>query len=139
VFIIDGVLLLLLLGLTRGSFRLISEFVLRRRSVGRRCAIYGTANGLATIQEAVRDAPLRIIGFIDDNALNRKMRVGGYSVLGGYETLRALIEIRALDCVIVNTPLVDVERLAALETACRNADVELLRLHVNLQPLSSVS
>jgi UDP-GlcNAc:undecaprenyl-phosphate GlcNAc-1-phosphate transferase len=140
VFIIDGVLLLTLLVATRGSFRLIGEFAHRRQSSGWRCLIYGTGGAsLATIHEAFGNRPLKIVGFIDDNPANRKTRVGGYSVLGGYETLDRLVSAGDVDCVVVNTHLLDAERLQALEQACQEASVELLRLHVDLKPLTAVS
>ena len=140
VFVIYGVLLLLLLAGTRASFRLMGEFIGRRRSAGRRCVIYGT-NGasLATIHEAFDGVPLKIVGFIDDNPMNRRTRVGGYSVLGGFDELLRLVIGSHVDCVVLNTHLLDVGRLQELEQACGTTDIELLRLHVNLKPLSAVS
>ena len=131
---------MLLLAGTRASFRLIGEFVGRRRSAGRRCVIYGTSGAsLATIHEAFGDEPLKIVGFIDDNPMHRHMRVGGYSVLGGFDELLRLVIGGHVDCVVLNTQLLDVERLQELEQACGTTDTELLRLHVNLKPLSAVS
>ena len=53
VFVIDATVLVLLLAGTRASFRLVGEFVDRRRSEGQRCLIYGTGGAsLATIREA---------------------------------------------------------------------------------------
>jgi UDP-GlcNAc:undecaprenyl-phosphate GlcNAc-1-phosphate transferase len=140
VFIIYGVLLFLLLVVTRGSFRLMGEFIHRRRSTGLRCAVYGTGGAsLATIHEAFGDAPLKIVGFIDDNPSARRTRVGGYSVLGGFDVLLELVTSGQVDCVVLNTHLLEAARLQELEHACREAEIELLRLHVDLKPLSAVS
>ncbi len=140
VFVIYGVILLLLLAGTRASFRLMGEFVHRRQSQGQRCAIYGTGDAsLATIHEAFGAVPLKIVGFIDDNPMTRRTRVGGYSVLGGFDVLSRLVAGGHVDCVVLNTHLLDLDHLQRLEEACRDADVELLRLHVNLKPLSAVS
>ncbi len=136
VFVIDGTLLLLLQLTARGSFRLIGEYVDRQRSRGRRAVIYGTDRvGLATIRHAIGDEPLKILGFVDDDPMNRHMRVDGYSVLGGYETLVRLIASDAVDCVVVNTPSPALERLRTLEEACHSANVEVLCLKVDLKPL----
>jgi UDP-GlcNAc:undecaprenyl-phosphate GlcNAc-1-phosphate transferase len=140
VFVIDAALLFLLLSGSRASFRLIGEFVHRRRSTGRRCIIYGTGDAtLATIQQAFGAVSLKVVGFIDDSPTNTHTRVGGYSVLGGLDALQKLISAGEVDCVVLNTRLIDVERLIALERTCRASDVELLRLNINVVPLSAVS
>ena len=92
-----------------------------------------------TIHEVFGAVPLKIVGFIDDNPMTRRTRVGGYSVLGGFDVLSRLVAGGHVDCVVLNTHLLDLDHLQRLEEACRDADVELLRLHVNLKPLSAVS
>jgi UDP-GlcNAc:undecaprenyl-phosphate GlcNAc-1-phosphate transferase len=142
VFVIDAALLMLLLSGTRASFRLVGEFVLRRRVGGRRCVIYGYGGGtsLAVIREAFgTHVPLRIIGFVDDDPMHHRTRVEGYSVLGNYGSLLAMIERDEVDCVVLNSHLVDVERLQQLEVACRDHEVDLLRLQIHLNRLSSAS
>jgi UDP-GlcNAc:undecaprenyl-phosphate GlcNAc-1-phosphate transferase len=141
VFVIDGVVLFLLLAGSRASFRLVGEFVLRRRAAGQRVVVYGTGGAsLATIREAFgADAPLKIVGYVDDDPAHRHVRVGGYSVIGGLEELLMMIERGDVDCVVVNTHLIDAERLQGLEARCRGSEVELLRLHLHLKRLSAVS
>jgi UDP-GlcNAc:undecaprenyl-phosphate/decaprenyl-phosphate GlcNAc-1-phosphate transferase len=136
VFVIDGALLLLFVLTARGSFRLIGEYIDRQRSLGRRSVVYGTDKvGLATIRHALGDKPLKIIGLVDDDPMSRHMRVDGYPVLGGYETLVRLITDRAIDCVVVNTPSPSAERLRAIDEKCRLANVELLCLKIDLTPV----
>jgi UDP-GlcNAc:undecaprenyl-phosphate GlcNAc-1-phosphate transferase len=137
VFVIDGALLFLLLVSTRGSFRLIGEFIERQRPAERRGVIYGTGRaGLAAIRHALGSAPMKIVGFVDDDARGRPMRVEGYRVLGGYETLVRLIADRSIESVVVNTPPPPSERLHELEGACRAAGIELLCLKVDLTRLT---
>jgi UDP-GlcNAc:undecaprenyl-phosphate/decaprenyl-phosphate GlcNAc-1-phosphate transferase len=139
VFVIYAVLLLLLLAGSRGSFRLVGEFVSRRQSSGRRCIIYGTGGArIATIRDAFGVGDLRILGFVDES-IHEQSRIAGYPVIGGYEELLRLISGAEVDCIVMNTHLVDVERLQRLEAACRDHDVELLRLDVHLKPVSAVS
>jgi UDP-GlcNAc:undecaprenyl-phosphate GlcNAc-1-phosphate transferase len=134
-----GLLLLLLCG-SRASFRLLGEFAQRRRAVGQRCVVYGTGSAsLATIREAFGELPLRFVGFIDDDPRQRRLRVSGYSVLGDFARLLEMIEREELDCVVLNTRIIDVERLAELEAACTRRSVSLLRLHVNVKPFVAVS
>jgi UDP-GlcNAc:undecaprenyl-phosphate GlcNAc-1-phosphate transferase len=141
VFVIYAAILMLLLSGSRASFRLLAEFVLRRRAVGQRCIIYGTEGAsLATIREAFGPGvALKIVGFVDDDAMHQRMRVGGYSVLGDYGNLLTFIDRGEIDCVVLNTPLIDVERLQKLEETCRNHEVELLRLQINLRRMSEAS
>jgi UDP-GlcNAc:undecaprenyl-phosphate/decaprenyl-phosphate GlcNAc-1-phosphate transferase len=140
VFVIDAVLIFLLFAGTRASFRLVGEFVLRRTASGQRCIIYGT-NGasLATIREAFGASALKIVGFIDDDPMHRHIRVGGYSVVGTFADLLGYVQRRELDCVVLNTPLLDVERLQELEAHCRELDVQILRLQVQLKHISAAS
>jgi len=141
VFVIYAALLMLLLSGTRASFRLVGEFILRRRAIGQRCVIYGTGGAsLGTIRDAFgADVSLKVLGFIDDEPLHRSMRVSGYSVIGDHAKLLDMIAGDEIDCVVLNTTLVDVERLQALERACDQHDVELLRLQVGLKRLSAAS
>jgi len=141
VFVIDAALLVLLLSATRASFRLIGEFVLRRTAVGRRCVIYGTGGAsMATIREAFgADAPLKIVGYVDDDARQWNSRVAGYSVIGGYRELLDRLARDEVDAVVLNAHLMDAGRLRQLETACRDRGVDLLELDVRLTPFSTAS
>ena len=141
VFVIDAALLLLLLSGSRASFRLVAEFILRRSTAGRRCVIYGTGGASqATIREAFGPGvTLKILGYIDDDPLHRKMRVGGYSVLGDYRLLLDLVDQVEIDCVVLNTPILSAERLQELERRCTAHQIDLLRLHIDLKPLSAAA
>jgi UDP-GlcNAc:undecaprenyl-phosphate GlcNAc-1-phosphate transferase len=142
VFVIDAALLLLLLAGTRASIRLMGEFALRRGTEGRRCVIYGCGNGasLATIRAAFgTDVSLKIVGFVDDDPLHHRTRVEGYSVLGNFNSLVTMVERDEVDCVVLQSHLVDVDRLQKLEAACRDHRVDLLRLQIHLNRLSSAS
>jgi len=140
VFIIYAALLLLLLAGSRASFRLVSEFIDRRRTSGRRCIIYGTGGAaLSTIREAFGPQHLKIVGFVDDDPTQTNTRVGGYPVLGGFAKLLTAIDKDDVDCVVLNTRAIDVERLTALDDACREHDIELVRLQLQLKPFTLAS
>jgi UDP-GlcNAc:undecaprenyl-phosphate GlcNAc-1-phosphate transferase len=140
VFVIYAALLMLLLVGSRASFRLVGEFVDRRRTSGRRCVIYGTGSiALATIREAFGDEPFNLIGFVDDDPAQVNRRLSGYAVLGGFRRLIALIEHGELDCVVLNTRAIDVERLQRLDVTCRNHGVDLVRLQLDLKRFTAAS
>jgi len=142
VFIIYAVLLVLLLTTSRGSFRLIGEYVHRRRQVDRRLAIYGAGDGGSfVVKELAREqlADCKVIGFVDDDPRKARMRVQGYPVLGGYDVLLSLIETRAIDVVVVSISAIDVVRLRTLEARCLEKGIALSRLNVELKQLVQVS
>jgi UDP-GlcNAc:undecaprenyl-phosphate/decaprenyl-phosphate GlcNAc-1-phosphate transferase len=138
VFVIYAALLLLLLSGSRASFRLFGEFVERRREIGHRCVIYGTSGAaLSTIRAAFGGSPaLRILGFVDDDPRQHNMRVQGYPVVGDFRALVSMLDAGELDCIVINSPAVDDERLRTLEEACRQRQVSLLKLQIHLKPLT---
>jgi UDP-GlcNAc:undecaprenyl-phosphate/decaprenyl-phosphate GlcNAc-1-phosphate transferase len=142
VFIIYAVLLVLLLTTSRGSFRLIGEYVHRRRQVDRRLAIYGAGDGGSfVVKELAREqlADCKVVGFVDDDPRKARMRVQGYPVLGGFDVLLSLIETRAIDVVVVSISAIDVVRLRTLEARCLEKGIALSRLNVELKQLVQVS
>jgi UDP-GlcNAc:undecaprenyl-phosphate GlcNAc-1-phosphate transferase len=140
VFVIYAALLMLLLSGTRASFRLLSEFISRRRSIGQRCIIYGTSGAsLATIREAFGQQPFTVLGFADDDPLQLNARVAGYPVVGDFKWLIRMVETNAVDCVVLNNRLADVIKLQALVESCRDHEVALMMLHLNLKPFTLAS
>jgi UDP-GlcNAc:undecaprenyl-phosphate GlcNAc-1-phosphate transferase len=137
VFLIYGVLLVVLVTVSRASFRLMGEFIQRQRTANRRAVIYGTGHNETLVLRELRDrqgTPLKVLGFIDDDRRNARTRVHGYPVLGGYEAMRTLVAAGAVEVVILNQPLDD-ERVATLESVCQEHRVTLLRLHVWIEEL----
>jgi len=142
VFVIYGALLLILLGGSRASFRLISEFASRRRHVGQRVVIYGAGDGAAT---AVRELlsrtadGYRMMGFIDDDPAMARAKMQGYPVLGDFSSLMSLISNSAVDTVVITTHLISVDRLETLRRLCAEHQVALARLHFKLDEIVAAS
>jgi UDP-GlcNAc:undecaprenyl-phosphate/decaprenyl-phosphate GlcNAc-1-phosphate transferase len=141
VFVMYAALLLLLLTGSRASFRLISEFV-RRRRAGRRLVVYGAGDaGSLIVRDLVADPQerYRMVGFIDDDPQKQRLRVQGYPVLGGHDALAALVEAGAVDAVVISARRMDAARVHALEALCQTNNVRLSRLHFDLEDLVSRS
>jgi hypothetical protein len=68
-----------------------------------------------------------------------RVRMQGYPVLGGYDSLVSLISNGALDTVVITTRLIDAERLETLKALCAKHHVSLARLHLRLDQLVAVS
>jgi UDP-GlcNAc:undecaprenyl-phosphate/decaprenyl-phosphate GlcNAc-1-phosphate transferase len=137
VFAIYAALLMLALTGSRASFRLMAEFA-RRRRVGDRLVIYGAGEGGAlVIRELLNDEHRnhRLLGFIDDDPSKQRVRLHGFPVLGGYDTLEVLARERAVDAVIVSARDVPGARLQELEALCAAHGIALARLHFRLEQL----
>lgn len=138
VFVIYAALLLLMLFASRASFRLIGEFIQRRRHGGDRLIIYGAGQGgAAAVRELVGQAGevYRLQGFIDDDPEKSGIRFLGYQVLGSYAELRRLIQRGEVDCVVISTRMIDASRVQELERLCHAYGVRLSALRVELQHL----
>ena len=137
VFVIYAALLLLALVGSRASFRLMSEFI-RRRRVGDRTIIYGAGGGgLVVLRELLNDehSKHRVLGFIDDDPTKERLRVQGYPVLGGFSTFEVLVREGAVDVVIVSARVIDVERLRQIESLCSAHGLMVSRLHFKFEQL----
>jgi UDP-GlcNAc:undecaprenyl-phosphate GlcNAc-1-phosphate transferase len=142
VFVIYAALLMLLLGGTRASFRLISEFVHRRRQGGQRLVIYGAGDGAAAALRELSgqaDTAYRMLGFIDDDPGMTRARMHGYPVLGDYASLVSLVANGAVDTVVIAAPAIGVDRLNALRQLCTEHQVSLARLHFRLDQIVAAS
>jgi UDP-GlcNAc:undecaprenyl-phosphate GlcNAc-1-phosphate transferase len=139
VFVMYAALLMLMLLGSRSSFRLIGEFA-RRRRAGTRLVIYGAGEaGALVAREMLSDVrePFRILGFIDDDPKKQRLRLSGYSVLGGEKALLSLIQDEAVDVVVISARRFDDLRLHRVERACKAKNVRLMRFHFQLEALGS--
>jgi UDP-GlcNAc:undecaprenyl-phosphate GlcNAc-1-phosphate transferase len=139
VFVIYAVILTGLVMLSRASFRLVGEFVLRQRNGGRRVAIYGAGStaGMALSQLREHDATVKILGFIDEDPKVKRMKVAGYPVLGDLHALEVLVTSGSVDLVVIALRLLDAGRLSQLEALCAEHGVSLARLHVGFEEIVS--
>jgi UDP-GlcNAc:undecaprenyl-phosphate GlcNAc-1-phosphate transferase len=142
VFIIYATLLMLMVSGSRASFRLINEFVRRRRAGSERLMIYGAGQGGSVAVRELLGNPTgdyRMLGFIDDDETKRGSRVQGYPVLSDYDGLVALIDGGAVDRVIISTHSIPLSRVRELQTLCADRGVALSRLDFRLEHLVAVS
>jgi UDP-GlcNAc:undecaprenyl-phosphate/decaprenyl-phosphate GlcNAc-1-phosphate transferase len=138
VFIIYMAILMLLHTGSRASFRLISEFVRRRRDTGQRLLVYGAGEaGSVVVRELMGDPRnhYRMLGFIDDDEGKRGNRVQGYPVLDTYPGLVRLIDHAAVDRIVISTRSIPASRVRELEQLCTARGVALSRLTLQLDHL----
>ena len=141
VFLIYAILVGGLVILSRASFRLMAEFIQRRRAGSHRAVIYGAGDnaGLAVRElQQHHNHSVKILGFIDDDPKSARLRVAGYSVLGGYAALEVLAKTDSIDTVILSRHIHEASRLATIQDLCARNGIQLLRLNIGVEELVPV-
>jgi UDP-GlcNAc:undecaprenyl-phosphate GlcNAc-1-phosphate transferase len=130
VFVMDWALLLLLVGGTRLSFRLLDEVFRTSSGDVRRVLIYGAGDGgVLALREMHSNQSLGrvVVGFLDDDRWKRGTQVHGVSVLGGIESVAELLEKHAVDEVVVASMRIPLQRLRILGEQCEARNVSVVR------------
>jgi UDP-GlcNAc:undecaprenyl-phosphate GlcNAc-1-phosphate transferase len=128
VFFIYWVLMLLLLSLSRLSFRLLEEGITKRNQEGKPTLIYGAGMGGQMAMREIetnRDMGLALVGFIDDNPRKQKGRVMGYPVFGGQEKLERIIKKHNIQEIIVSFKQNGEEKRKEVKDLCRKLGMEV--------------
>jgi UDP-GlcNAc:undecaprenyl-phosphate GlcNAc-1-phosphate transferase len=133
VFLIYWILMLLLLSLSRFSFRLFEEGIKKRNQQGKPTLIYGAGMGGQMVLREIetnRDLGLALVGFIDDNPRKQKGRIMGYPVFGGQEGLDRIIKKHNIQEIIISFKQNGEERRKEVKNLCRSlgAEVEVTQM-----------
>ena len=141
VFAIYGVLLLLAVTLSRASFRLIGEYINRRKTTGRRVVVYGAGDGSNLVLRELQSGQesVRVLGFIDDDPRKVGVSFHGLPVIGRFEKLVDLISERGIEQVVISARSLDQDRVGELRTLCARHGVALTRLTLGLEDLVVVT
>jgi UDP-GlcNAc:undecaprenyl-phosphate GlcNAc-1-phosphate transferase len=133
VFILNGVLLLVVVGASRVSFRLLAALIVGRRQASpdaRPVLIYGAGDGGdLLIKELLENPEYRYhpVGFIDDDVRKTGKLLRGYRIFSSDE-LPELINLHGVNEVLISSPKVPESKLDDL----RNLGVGLKRLRIQL-------
>ena len=141
VFAIDAVVLTSLLVGARVAITSADEYLRRRRGVGRRVLIYGAGAGGALLVRTLledRTHALAPVGFIDDDATKRRLRLEGVPVLGTFADLSHLLVKHGIAEVIVSIKALDRRRLGELAALCRERGVTIRSMRFALEEIGPV-
>lgn len=128
VFIIYWVLMLLMVSLSRLSFRLVDEGAKMGRQKGKPTLIYGAgAGGRMVAKEIENNSSLGLVikGFVDDNPRKLRKKIMGYPVLGGRDDLDHLIRKMGIKEVVISFKNNAEEVRRTLKNRCKKADAEV--------------
>jgi UDP-GlcNAc:undecaprenyl-phosphate GlcNAc-1-phosphate transferase len=130
VFVLDWLLLVVLLGATRASFRFFEEMFRPRPASFQRVVIYGAGDGGELLLRELRNNPAleRVaIGFIDDDRGKHRTRIHGLPVFGSSERVEDLIRERGVTEVIVSSDKIRGPALEHTAMVCERFGVPVRR------------
>ncbi len=135
VFGIYWILMLILISLSRLSFRLLDEGIRKGNQKGKPTLVYGAGVGGQMAMREIetnRDLGMTIVGFIDDNARIHGRKIQGYPVLGGQEGLENIIKKHNIQEIIVSFKQNGKEKKREVNNLCRSieADVNVTQMRL---------
>ena len=128
VFVIYWGLMLLMVSLSRLSFRLLDEGIRKGNRIGNRVLVYGAGlGGQMTMREIETNKGLEMIlvGFMDDNPSLKKRKIRGYPVFGGMADLRDVIEKRRIKEIIISFRENSAEKKMEIRNLCSDMGIEV--------------
>jgi UDP-GlcNAc:undecaprenyl-phosphate GlcNAc-1-phosphate transferase len=128
VFVIYWGLMLILVSVSRLSFRLLDEGIRIPSRKGERTLIYGAGlGGQMTLKEIGNNSDLGLqpIGFIDDNLRLHGRRIQGYPVLGGVEDLEDIIRRYDIRKIVVSFKEKSEEKTKEIKSSCLSKGIEV--------------
>lgn len=140
VLVIDFNLLLFLIIVARGSFRVLEHLHTTQNHLqGRNVLIYGVGKrGVNALNEFLNNLNLglRPVGFIDDDLRNQKKLVNGYPVLGTLDSLETILEKNSISEIILSFDPISQEKLDKLSRICYFHQIPLRRFQLLLEEVT---
>jgi UDP-GlcNAc:undecaprenyl-phosphate GlcNAc-1-phosphate transferase len=130
VFILDWLLLVVLTGASRLSFRALSEILRPAGTDLRRVVIYGAGDGgVMVLREILNNRELgrTAVAFLDDDRTKHRTTILGVPVVGGCERLEEIVRSRSVAEVIVSSHKVPPERFSEIARRCEAIGVPCVR------------
>jgi UDP-GlcNAc:undecaprenyl-phosphate GlcNAc-1-phosphate transferase len=136
VFVLDGLLLIVLVGGSRASFRFFAELFRARPESFSRVLIYGAGDGGdMVLREILNNGSLQRVpvGFVDDDRSKHQTRIHGYPVFGGSELIERLVREQDVSEVIVSSSRIEGKTLEVAAATCRALNVRVSRAALRLE------
>jgi UDP-GlcNAc:undecaprenyl-phosphate GlcNAc-1-phosphate transferase len=135
VFIIDAVLLVSAIVVSRSSVQMFRHLAARTNPRRQRVAIYGagTLGQLLAREFLVNDAWCRHpVAFVDDDRWKRSRRIMGVPVKGGADDLETILAEAAVDELLISTPAIGQDCEARARAICARHQVTVRRLSLDI-------
>lgn len=139
VFILDGLILLVAIVVSRTAFRIIRQFLpLPMSSEGRRVLIYGAGDGGEMILRELRNNPewnYQPVGFIDDDPLKKGKIINGLRVYPGNGALSEIFNEKQIQEILISFRNIPSAKLAEVKAICNDSNVSLKRALLKIEPV----
>ena len=139
VFILDGLILLTALSVSRMAFRLFRQLLpMPRAGNGRNVLIYGAGDGGEMILRELKNNPeweYNPIGFVDDDPLKKDKVIHGLKVYGGNGSLESICNQMDVHEILLSFRSITPERLKEVRHICDEANVSLKRALIKIEPV----
>src|SRR6266851_911229 len=119
---------------SRGSYQILDASHRRARAEGAPALIYGAGRkGASALRELLADfaAPLRPVGFIDDDLGKSGKVINGVPVVGSGRTLEKAIRRFAAGAVVIAADALPASRVAQIGELCERMGIALLRMEIS--------
>ena len=139
VFVVDGILLVSALIMSRMAFRLFRQLIPAPMSSQQsKVLIYGAGDGGEMVLRELENNPeweYRPVGFLDDDPLKDNKVIHGLPVYGGNGSLAAICKENDVHEILLSFRDIKPERLKEVREICREANVELKRAWIKIEPI----
>lgn len=140
VFLLDGLMLLMMIGGSRMAFRLFRQILPTARSrEGARVLIYGAGDGGELLLRELlnnREWQYAPVGFVDDDSRKKGKVIHGLRVLGGNGALRNICRELKVDEVLLSSSRFPKERIEEILRECEAENITLKRMRLRIETLS---
>jgi FlaA1/EpsC-like NDP-sugar epimerase len=99
----------------------------RSRGTEKRTVIYGAGGAGTALLREIRNNPrlsYRVVGFVDDHAERKGMRVSGVTVLGGGDAIKMLVSKHRIEMVLIAIPSATGTEMTRILEYCHMAGVD---------------
>ena len=139
VFVLDGIILLFLVGGSRLAFRLIRELLpIPVSTTGRRALIYGAGDGGEMLLRELRNNAewnYQVVGFVDDDPMKVDKMINGLRVFDANGSLGEICREKNIQEILVSSNKISREALKKVRETCRESDVELKSAQIKIEPM----
>jgi UDP-GlcNAc:undecaprenyl-phosphate GlcNAc-1-phosphate transferase len=139
VFVLDAVILLAALSISRMAFRFFRQLLPMPLSAdGRKVLIYGAGDGGEMVLRELKNNPdwnYSPVGFVDDDPMKKDKVIHGLKVFGGNGSLAAICRERNVQEILISCRNISSKRLEEVREVCRDTDVSLKKAQLKIEPL----
>lgn len=139
VFLVNAVLLLAALSISRMAFRFFRQLLpMPISGEQRNVLIYGAGDGGEMVLRELKNNPewnYAPIGFVDDDPMKKDKVIHGLTVFGGNGSLPKICRENEVQEILISFRNLSKERIEEVREICRDTDISLKRAQLKIEPI----